>query len=62
VSAVAISQAGWNDDQLVRMVLACLVHCGNGVNIGLVEQLDEVAGESRRPRERMIAPTPADMV
>ena len=60
--AVAVGQAGRNDDQLVWAVLARLLDRGNGVGIGLVKHLDEVAGESGQPREGMIAPAPADMM
>jgi hypothetical protein len=60
--AVAIGQAGRNDDQLAWAVLARLLDGGNGVGIGLVKHLDEVAGESGQPREGMIAPAPADMM
>ena len=60
--AVAVGQAGRNNDQLASAVLAGLLDGGNGVGIGLVKHLDEVAGESGQPREGMIAPAPADMV
>jgi hypothetical protein len=44
------------------MILARLINGGDGVGVGLLEHLDEIAGERRQRWKGMIAPASADVM